>query len=200
MQWQSNPYNRFLFMAEPKELHPLDEQFRKSFDELSSAPSANGWDTPSAKVWEHVQENIKTPRQTWSKWALVVLGLAVAILGLWAYFQSLPKPEPAAQPTPELQEQPATQPLNNNVDAAPVDQNGTSAQKPAGSKPTKTTPLKPPPATVAEPLPSSSKPLPGAKKVFPNNTERNKRGDGEDNTSDENAPSKPLPKKGGGSY
>ena len=92
-------------MAEPKEIHPLDELFRKSFDDLPAAPSTNGWDTPSAQVWEQVQENIKTPRSSWMQWALGAFGLAVLAIGLWAYLQSRPQPEPAAQPQTVPQEQ-----------------------------------------------------------------------------------------------
>lgn len=182
-------------MAEPKEVHPLDELFRKSFHDLPAAPSTNGWDTPSAKVWEQVQENIKTPRSSWGQWAFVALGFAVLTVGLWFYFQNQPQPEPATQPQTIPQEQPVAQPQTDNTDAAvPASDAGHKATAPATVKSKKQpAPANMEPSTEAEPLPGTSKPLPGAKKVFPNNTERNKRQDVEDDTSDDRS----LPKSGG---
>jgi len=182
-------------MAEPKEVHPLDELFRKSFDDLPAAPSTNGWDTPSAQVWEQVQENIKTPRSSWGQWALAAFGFAVLAIGLWAYLQSRPQPEPAAQPQTVPQVQPVDQPQSDIEPAINAD---TKATTPAGTKGKKqTTPAVPSQQTEVKPAPGVSSPLPGSKPVFPNNTERNKRQDANDDSSDDQVPDRSLPKSGG---
>ena len=182
-------------MAEPKEIHPLDELFRKSFDDLPAAPSTNGWDTPSAQVWEQVQENIKTPRSPWGPWALAVLGFAVLAIGLWAYLQSRPKPEPAVQPQTIPREQPVDQPRTDNAPATNAD---TKATTTAGSKDKKqTAPAIPSQQTEVKQAPGVSTPLPGSKPVFPNNTERNKRQDADEDGSDDQVRDRSLPKSSG---
>jgi cytoskeletal protein RodZ len=187
-------------MAEPKEIHPLDELFRKSFDELPAAPATNGWDTPSVQVWEHVQERIKTPRTSWKSWTIAILAAVATVAALWFWFQNRPTPQPAAPPQTMPQEQPGAQPQTAPADAATTNtdaETGKTTSPVSGKGKKQTAPAKPQPATEADPLPGSNQTLPAAKKVFPNNTERNKRQDADGDGDDDKTPSKPLPNSGG---
>ncbi len=183
-------------MAESKETHPLDELFRKSFDELPAAPAASGWDTPSAQVWENVQDQIKTTRTPWRSWVTAAVALVVTAVAVWFWYQNRPETTPANLPQTTPTEQPASQPQPTVDSAAPAPNAPvtTTPNTPVTGKSKKqTAPTTPLPTTEAEPLPGSSQPLPGAKKVFPNNTERNKRQENDD-AKDNEVQQRSLPK------
>lgn len=95
-------------MAEQKDFHSLDELFRKSFENLPDSPDASGWDTPSDRVWQHVQTQIKPPHQGWSSsQILLVASGAIAIaVGLYLAFARPVQPATNQQGAPEQANQP----------------------------------------------------------------------------------------------
>ncbi|HRI60382.1 MAG TPA: hypothetical protein PK228_11680 [Saprospiraceae bacterium] len=94
-------------MTEQKEFESLDELFRKTFDNLPETPAPSGWDTPSEKVWQHVQKQIKPPKSGWSTQTLTLIAaFAVTItVGLYFLLNRPAQPEtPAAVPPPATAE------------------------------------------------------------------------------------------------
>lgn len=93
-------------MEDPQAYKSLDELFRKTFEGLPENPAPSGWDTPSPRVWEQVQGQIKPPKSGWTTQSLLLLsGLAVVLLlGLyWA----LSRPDQPVIEAPQPIEQPA---------------------------------------------------------------------------------------------
>ena len=171
-------------MTGKEEFEPLDELFRKTFQGLPDKPAASGWDSPSPRVWQRVQTEIKPPTsgwalQTWTFMAVLVVGLGVGMYYVYDKLQS------AGQAVPAPVEQPVTPPPvampTQDVNPAAV-----SAEKPAATSASKTRPSalknKPDPAVNSsnpgQPEPSrvQASPLPGSKtkSVMPNSTERQK--------------------------
>lgn len=99
-------------MTDPKEFESLDQLFRKTFEELPETPAATGWDTPSERVWQHVQSQIKPPRTGWSTQTIALLAaFAVTLtLGLYLIFGRAGKMETPAVESPVAKEQPALLP------------------------------------------------------------------------------------------
>jgi hypothetical protein len=112
-------------MTDPKEFESLDELFRKTFDNLPDTPAKSGWDTPSERVWQHVQTQIKPPKSGWSAQTLTLIAaFAVTIaVGLYLFFNRPDTVSPATpaatppsvaetteQPTVAVREQAATLP------------------------------------------------------------------------------------------
>ena len=89
-------------MADTKEFESLDELFRKTFDNLPETPADSGWDTPSERVWQHVQSQIKPPRSGWSGQTLrLIAAFAVTLaVGLYLFLNRAenPKTHPATPP------------------------------------------------------------------------------------------------------
>lgn len=100
-------------MAEQKEFESLDELFRKTFDNLPDTPAKSGWDAPSERVWQHVQEQIKPPKSGWSTQTIALLAAFAVTLtvGLYLLLNRPVQPEtPAATQSPvvaETAEQPS---------------------------------------------------------------------------------------------
>jgi len=107
-------------MTEQKEFESLDELFKKSFDNLPATPASSGWDSPSEKVWQHVQKQIKPPQSGWSTQTLTLIAaFAVTVtVGLYLLLNRPETPEtPAVQPpvaTVEALEKPA-QPVQEEL-------------------------------------------------------------------------------------
>lgn len=187
-------------MADPQEFDSIDELFQKTFDSLPDAPSASGWDVPSPKVWEHVQEQIRPPQAGWTtKSILLISGMAIALmLGL---YWTLSQPQaPAEKPVPAAPETAvtATAPVTDVTAAAPeaeVTATVPAAQMPeSGTRPAtrRHRPVSEPSATAVEVpavstaaaqhrpaedqagrrLPQGSAPLPGSDPNLPNTTIR----------------------------
>jgi hypothetical protein len=94
-------------MTDPKEFQSVDELFRKTFDNLDAAPAPNGWDTPSDRVWEHVQTQIR-PKSGWSAGAWTTLAVFAVTLMVGLYW-AMSSPSPTTEPTPvPAAEQPKT--------------------------------------------------------------------------------------------
>lgn len=91
-------------MTEEKETQQPDELFRSILESLPDKPSPNGWDRPSARVWNQIRRRIRpTPIGPAVKGmaALAVLAVAVVAYLQWVSKEDLPpaqsEPEPAAQ-------------------------------------------------------------------------------------------------------
>ncbi len=97
-------------MTDPKEFETLDQLFRKTFDDLPDTPAASGWDTPSGRVWQHVQSQIKPPRSGWSAQTIALLAAfaVTLVVGIYLYLGRADKVETPARETPVAMEQPVT--------------------------------------------------------------------------------------------
>jgi len=73
-------------MTDSKDYRSIDELFKRTFDDLHDAPSAGGWDVPSGKVWEHVQDRIQTPHSGWSAKTLALVSAFAVVLMIGLYF------------------------------------------------------------------------------------------------------------------
>jgi len=73
-------------MNEPQELRSIDELFRNTFNNLPDTPADNGWDTPSDRVWQHVQTQIKPPTSGWSLNTILVLAGFAVVLAIGLFF------------------------------------------------------------------------------------------------------------------
>lgn len=167
-------------MTGKEEFEPLDELFRKTFQDLPATPTASGWDTPSSRVWQRVQSQIKPAPTGWTlqTWALLAATAVVVAIGLYFAFA---KPRPASLPAPLPVEQPTAitpPPASAPIEAVPV----TPTEKVVGKSNSKT--RRPSPA-VNHSSPQREErgrhqaaPLPGSKPAAPNSTEREKEGKG----------------------
>jgi cytoskeletal protein RodZ len=175
-------------MRDPQEKHPIDERFHQAFEQLPATPASNGWDSPSAKVWDNIQQEIQ-PRKNplWNTRSWILLAFVSIALGVWWW--NRPAPAPVEQPvqTPVQQpltptEAPATAPLEtpaaaDNPEApasakeapvkpAPANKSGANAVEPVNSKEAER-------GTKAEnPRNSKSEALPGSKSSARNTTEQ----------------------------
>ncbi|MCY7328089.1 MAG: hypothetical protein LH618_06050 [Saprospiraceae bacterium] len=174
-------------MTGKEEFEPLDELFRKTFQDLPATPTASGWDTPSPRVWQRVQSQINPASTGWAlqTWALLAAAAVIVAVGLYFAFG---RTEPAPLPTPLPVEQPIAQPPA--VESAPTETApAASVEKPAAKPSGKVRPA----ATGTRPTPAVNSstprgeenrsghqavPLPGSKPAAPNSTEREKDGKG----------------------
>lgn len=91
-------------MTDPKDFESLDDLFRKTFEKLPETPDKSGWDTPSERVWQHVQSQIKPPRSGWSAQTITLLAAFAVTLtvGLYLLLATPEKQESPASETPEV--------------------------------------------------------------------------------------------------
>lgn len=171
-------------MTEQQAQSPIDDLFRNAFENLPDTPAESGWDTPSDKVWQHVQTNIQSPQKSWNLKSVLIAaaGFAVTLMAIVLFWTSGQK-EPQALPDSGVQpsiEQPAINPAlpAENADSQPV------STQPTGSTKVKASPEKPAPRNSTEEKqtkPSGTngaQPLPGSKTTLPpNSTEAQKRTD-----------------------
>lgn len=175
-------------MTGKEEFEPLDELFRKTFQDLPATPTASGWDTPSPRVWQGVQSQIKPASTGWAlqTWALLATTAVIVAIGLYFAFG---RTEPAPSPTPLPVEQPIAQPPA--VESAPAEVvprtsvEKTTTKQSSKVRPSTTTESRPNPAVnsstprgVENRGSHQAVPLPGSKPAAPNSTEREKEGKG----------------------
>lgn len=166
-------------MTEQQAQNPIDDLYRKTFENLPPTPSASGWDTPSDQVWEHIKNNIQPTRRGWSaqSWALLatlMIGLAAGMYWMLTRQTVHPAETPPSMAVPPQQEQqspavitPAsTSDSNHPVDIVPKTSGGINK--------TKTTPP-PPPEEKGKPELNTAQPLPGSKTTLPPNTTEAKK-------------------------
>jgi len=178
-------------MTDPKEFETLDQLFRKTFDELPDTPAASGWDTPSGRVWQHVQSQIKPPRSGWSAQAITLLAAFAVTLavGIYLYLGRTNKTTTPATEAPVAAEQPATPVLpqtetieNQTIVAEKNDIPAKQARKktlPEENRDAAPGIVPPPPGQAAKPDDGESAAkqaagIPAKKPVSPNSTERRK--------------------------
>lgn len=164
-------------MTEQQHPHPIDELFRKKFDNLPDSPADSGWDTPSGSVWQHVQSNIQQPQKGWSGSSIALLAalLIGIIFGLY-WFLARPAEKPNALPQNPPVEQPASSPDNTEPTATQTHQTPeqTSPTRPAKDVNAKTRIN--PEAKKPKPVENAADPLPGSKNTLPpNSTEAGKK-------------------------
>ena len=156
-------------MTEQQMPNPIDDLFRKTFDSLPDSPAGSGWDTPSDRVWQHVQTNIQAPKKGWSIQSfalLAALGVTLAVAFFWFFS---PKEQPQLPPAPSSTEQPVVTPspiplpTPDNTKVKTLPGKSTQQNKPAAS------PAKASDDNKAQPLPGSKQTLP------PNSTEAQKK-------------------------
>jgi hypothetical protein len=100
-------------MTDPQQSDPIDQLFRKTFEDLPSAPAESGWDKPSERVWEKVQQQMprKSPAPGSQSLAIAVLTVG-ALVALYLHFTqpTPPSTPPAESPAPEVAVPPAPRP------------------------------------------------------------------------------------------
>lgn len=173
-------------MTDPNQEYPsLDDLFRETFDNLPDTPARSGWDTPSDRVWNHVQHNIQPPRTGWTMQSIgLVAAFAVTLaVGLYLYTARPAVQQDAAQPAPAVTpvEVPSSaQPVASEPTPAVVSPTpsqpaaGKSAEKPQSAKPKPGAPANSAEKNAADtkrPSPTAA-PLPGTQPVSPNSSER----------------------------
>ena len=175
-------------MAGKKEFEPLDELFRKTFQDLPNTPTPSGWDVPSPRVWQRVQSEIKPASTGWGvqSWALLAAAAIIVAIGLYFAFG---RTAPTPLPMPALKDQPATlSPAaattpTEVVPAVPVEKVSTKSRSKVRSSATETRTS--PAVNSSTPRGEESRsqrnatPLPGTKPAAPNSTERKKEGKGQ---------------------
>jgi hypothetical protein len=154
----------------------IDSLYRQAFETLSDSPAPNGWDTPSPAVWGRIQREvagrilgrgIKTLLVTAGVGALVALGFYLHSIS--APKAGIQKPLPAVPTPPVVHQSAGTSPVIEKSPAARqvvVAEEGTAVAKRGGR------------VGGAEPIVPFSAvavPLPGSRKLSPNNTEANRQ-------------------------
>jgi hypothetical protein len=162
-------------MADLHDPNPIDQLFKKSFDSQSEAPDLNGWDQPSARVWQNIQSEIAPQSVSYQKY--LWSGLAFVGIGLLAFLlinkktptapPILPTPPPAIQTpvsaTPNVQNTVATPAIKGEEKAEKAKE---IAKKPTKSKTPNTSKTKTSQEVLPEPKVNSTKPF------VPNSTVR----------------------------
>jgi hypothetical protein len=168
-------------MTEQQAQNPIDDFFRNTFENLPDTPAESGWDTPSDRVWQHVQANIQTPKKGWGIQMYVLLAAfaVVAVAGLYWMFAA-PVEKPAVPPSPveqpvQVSETPAEK-VENQPTAAPNSSTGTTIKEKSKPTPRNSTEEK-----QVMPSGNAAQPLPGSKTTLPPNTTEAQKKKGENN-------------------
>lgn len=169
-------------MTDPKDFESLDDLFRKTFEKLPETPSKSGWDTPSERVWQHVQSQIKPPRTGWSAQTITLLtAFAVTLaVGLYLIFARPEKQEsparenPAVAAAPEMPSSEKELAAETTVPALPAEKSPLTPLKSSKQKQGKTARLQDGERIRSE-VPDAENTNPAGKKtVSPNTMERRK--------------------------
>ncbi|MFN0176322.1 MAG: hypothetical protein ACKVU0_16880 [Saprospiraceae bacterium] len=174
-------------MTEQQAQSPIDDLFRTTFENLPDSPAESGWDTPSDRVWQHVQTNISKPGKTWGTQSLVLIAAFVLMLAAGLYWLvSGPTEKPAASPDIAPVEQPVVSPPSNS--GLPVENQPVTAPKPYKGNGTakEDTQSKPVPRNSTEENKvksgnNAAQPLPGSKTTLPPNSTEAEKKKGEGN-------------------
>ncbi len=171
-------------MTEQQANSPIDDLFRNTLENLPDSPAESGWDTPSDRVWQHVQANMAPPEKGWGLQSLVLLAAILLTIGGGLYWMfSGPIKRTATPPVVTPVEQPILAPStpaekdNSQTITVPNSTTNNSAVKETHPKP------KPRNSTEehqANPGANGAQPLPGSKQTLPpNSTEaQKKKGEG----------------------
>ncbi len=168
-------------MTGKENFEPLDELFRKTFQDLPDTPASSGWDVPSSRVWQRVQSEIKPTSTGWTLQTWVLLTVVAVLVAVGLYF-AFGKTQPAPSPTPSLIEQPTTLPPAAASTATEEIVPEKATTKPNPKIRSSATEPRPHPAVNnttprgEERIQRHAAPLPGTKSAAPNSTEREKGG------------------------
>jgi hypothetical protein len=186
-------------MTDPHAKHPIDEIFRKSFDNLPAQADPSGWDTPSDKVWQNVQKSIRPSKGIGLKALGPIAAIAVAIVVgvVWLFSPSNNRPaapvqteesaEPASttsEPASTTAEQPTLAPTAAPADSPANPPSFKDTKKDAQNKLLKSQKTKE--NTPAAQPANDAQPLPGSKGTLPPNSieekkQKSENGQGQDN-------------------
>jgi outer membrane biosynthesis protein TonB len=166
---------------------PIDDAFRRAFDELPEVPASSGWDAPSEKVWAGIQTGMPTtPKSNFRMYLIAALGVTAMIAAL---FWMLRQPasvsvSPRAQP-PAPVEVPVAVPVpapsaiqvpKEEAHPAPTVQKSKHKHKATAPAPAHSDEA---PAASKHPAqPGTSMPLPGSEQVPRNTTEKRQKTEG----------------------
>ncbi len=168
-------------MTEQQAQNPIDDLFRNTFENLPDTPADSGWDTPSDRVWQHVQANIQTPKKGWGIQMYVLLAAfaVVAAAGLYWMFAA-PVEKPDAPPTPVEQpvqvSEPPAEKVENQPTTTPTPSTGTPIKEKSKPAPRNSTEEK-----QVKPNGNAAQPLPGSKTTLPPNSTEAQKKKGESN-------------------
>ncbi len=161
-------------MTDQQANSPIDDLFRNTLENLPDTPAKSGWDTPSDRVWNHVQANIAQPHGGWGAKSIALLtAILLTITGGLYWMFSGPYKIPAVSPGVTPTEQPALTPSapTGNKDSQHIE-----APKPSSAdNAAKETSYKPKPhnsteENQAKPGINGAQPLPGSKQTLPPNS------------------------------
>ena len=175
-------------MTEQQANSPIDDLFRKTFENLPDSAAESGWDTPSERVWENIQTNISGSGKTWGTKSLILMAvLAIAVAGglYWMLTRNTDKPAVSPPPVITPVEQPVATP-STAPEIQPGNQPVVAPKPSSGNGTTKDTQSKPAPRNTTEeqkakPGENTAQPLPGSKSTLPPNTTEAKKGKGGNN-------------------
>lgn len=177
-------------MANDPTKHSLDEHFRRAFEELPNAPSASGWDVPSPRVWEGIDQTVNLEAGPSVKGtalgtklltaAAVVATVTAALFYFWpkqkAPMPSAPPTEAATVNMPMELPKAAQQPTDDKVQRTIIVHSPSTPPAVSVLKDKAAVPTQPPHVDTANALPlqgGNSARLPGsAPDAVPNTTER----------------------------
>ena len=169
-------------MTEQPAQSPIDDLFRKTLENLPDSPAESGWDTPSERVWQHVQSNISQPKKGWGTQSLILMAALVVTIAAGLYWMfSRPTETPAAEPVVTPIEQPVVAPSTSSENqpvASPKPSTSTGSAKDTQSKPT---PRNSTEEQKANPGDNTAQPLPGSKSTLPPNSTEAQKKKGEKN-------------------
>jgi len=167
-------------MTEQQAQSPIDDLFRKTFENLPDSPAESGWDTPSDRVWQQVQANIAQPRKGFSVQSIFLLaGLALTLIAVSFWLFSRQTSSPATPPSVAPVEQPVLTPSTPTENLG--NQTITTTKPSTGTIKSPTPTEKPAPRNSTEeqsakPGSNAAQPLPGSKTTLPpNSTEAQKK-------------------------
>lgn len=171
-------------MTEQQANSPIDDLFRNTLENQPDSPAESGWDTPSDRVWQHVQANMAQPHKGWGTQSIVLLTAIFLTIAAGLYWMfSGPTKSATTSPAVTPVEQPVVAPStpakidNNQTITTPNSTTGNNAVKESLPKP------KPRNSTEEQqvkPGTNGAQPLPGSKQTLPpNSTEaQKKKGEG----------------------
>jgi Predicted membrane protein len=107
-------------MTDPQAKHPIDEIFRKSFENLPAQADPSGWDSPSDKVWQNVQHNIRPGNGIGLKAIGILAAVAIAIVVGMVWLSPATKQRPAVPAQTEQGTEPTETNAEQPAEAAPA--------------------------------------------------------------------------------
>lgn len=171
-------------MTEQQAQNPIDDLFRNTFENLPDTPAESGWDTPSDRVWQHVQANIQTPKKGWGIQSYVLLAAFTVVVAVGLYWMfAAPAEKQVVQPSSTPVEQPVKA---TETPVEKTDNQTTTTTTPTSSTGTAKEKSKPSPRNSTEekqvkPNGNAAQPLPGSKTTLPPNTTEAQKKKGESN-------------------